>query len=169
MVVLCVAMQARSDAKEMGRVFGINQGADGFFLEEHPKLGPLNTATDGVFLAGACQGPKDIPDTVSQASGAAVKALALATLGKVEIAPIISWIDPDVCAGCRTCIELCPYTAIEYNARVGVSVVNEALCKGCGSCAGFCPSGAAQVKHFNEKQIFAELEGIVDSLHFVGM
>jgi heterodisulfide reductase subunit A len=169
MVVLCVAMQARSDAKEMGRVFGINQGADGFFLEEHPKLGPLNTATDGVFLAGACQGPKDIPDTVSQASGAAVKALALATLGKVEVPPIISWIDPDVCAGCRTCIELCPYTAIEYNARMGVSVVNEALCKGCGSCAGFCPSGAAQVKHFNEKQIFAELEGIIDSLHFVGM
>ena len=169
MVVLCVAMQARSDAQEVGRIFGVNLGADGYFLEEHPKLGPLNTATDGVFLAGACQGPKDIPDAVSQASGAAVKALALATLGKVEVAPIISWIDPDVCAGCRACIELCPYTAIEYNARVGVSVVNEALCKGCGSCAGFCPSGAAQVKHFNEKQIFAELEGIVDSLHFVGM
>ncbi len=169
MVVLCVAMQARSDAQKVGRIFGVNQGADGFFLEEHPKLGPLNTATDGVFLAGACQGPKDIPDAVSQASGAAVKALALATLGKVEVAPIISWIDPDVCAGCRTCIELCPYTAIEYNARRSVSVVNEALCKGCGSCAGFCPSGAAQVKHFNEKQIFAELEGIVDSLHTVGM
>ena len=169
MAVLCVAMQARSDAQEVGRIFGVNQGADGFFLEEHPKLGPLNTATDGVFLAGACQGPKDIPDAVSQASGAAVKALALATLGKVEVAPILSWIDPDVCAGCRTCIELCPYTAIEYNARLGVSVVNEALCKGCGSCAGFCPSGAAQVKHFNEKQIFAELEGIIDSLHTVGI
>jgi len=169
MAVLCVAMQARSDAQDVGRIFGVNQGADGFFLEEHPKLGPLNTATDGVFLAGACQGPKDIPDAVSQASGAAVKALALATLGKVEVAPILSWIDPDVCAGCRTCIELCPYTAIEYNARMGVSVVNEALCKGCGSCAGFCPSGAAQVKHFNEKQIFAELEGIIDSLHTVGI
>jgi len=169
MVVLCVAIQARSDALDVGRIFGVNQGADGFFLEEHPKLGPLDTATDGVFLAGACQGPKDIPDAVAQASGAAVKSLALATLGKVEVAPTISWIDPDVCAGCRTCIELCPYTAIEYNARMGVSVVNEALCKGCGSCSGFCPSGAAQVKHFNEKQIFAELEGIVDSLHSVGM
>ncbi|MBW1752353.1 MAG: CoB--CoM heterodisulfide reductase iron-sulfur subunit A family protein, partial [Deltaproteobacteria bacterium] len=169
MVVLCVAVQARSDTREVGRIFGVNLGADGFFLEEHPKLGPLDTATDGVFLAGACQGPKDIPDTVSQASGAAVKALALATLGEVEIAPIISWIDPNICAGCQTCIELCPYTAIEYNARTSVSVVNEALCKGCGSCAGFCPSGAAQVKHFNEKQLFAELEGIVDSLHVVGM
>ena len=169
MVILCVAMEARNDAREVGRIFGVNQGADGFFLEEHPKLAPLDTATAGVFLAGACQGPKDIPDTVSQASGAAVKALALATLGEVEIAPIISWIDPNICAGCQTCIELCPYTAIEYNARTGVSVVNEALCKGCGSCAGFCPSGAAQVKHFNEKQLFAELEGIVDSLHAVGM
>ncbi|MEJ2657792.1 MAG: FAD-dependent oxidoreductase, partial [Desulfobacterales bacterium] len=169
MVILCVAMQARSDAQEVGRVFGVNQGADGFFLEEHPKLGPLNTATDGVFIAGACQGPKDIPDTVSQASGAAVKALSLATLGEVEIAPIVSWIDPNICAGCRTCIGLCPYTAITYNARTGVSVVNEALCKGCGSCAGFCPSGAAQVKHFNEKQMFAELEGIIDSVHAVGM
>jgi heterodisulfide reductase subunit A len=169
MVILCNAIQARSDAQEVGRIFGVNQGADGFFLEEHPKLGPLNTATDGVFLAGVCQGPKDIPDSVCQASGAAVKALALATLGKVEIAPIISWIDPDVCAGCRTCIDLCPYSAIEYNVRTGISVVNEALCKGCGSCAGFCPSGAAQVNHFNEKQIFAELEGIIDSLHSVGM
>ena len=169
MVILCNAIQARSDSQEVGRIFGVNQGADGFFLEEHPKLGPMNTATDGVFLAGVCQGPKDIPDSVCQASGAAVKALALATLGKVEIAPIISWIDPDVCAGCRTCIDLCPYSAIEYNVRTGISVVNEALCKGCGSCAGFCPSGAAQVKHFNEKQIFAELEGIIDSLNSVGM
>lgn len=169
MAILCVAMEARKDSTKVGRLFGVNQGADGFFLEEHPKLGPLNTATDGVFLAGACQGPKDIPDTVSQASGAAVKALELATLGKVEIAPIISWIDPDVCAGCMTCIGLCPYTAIEFDARSAVSVVNEALCKGCGSCAGFCPSGAAQVKHFNEKQLFAELEGIIDSLHSVGV
>ena len=169
MVILCVAMEARKDALEVGRIFGVNQGADGFFLEEHPKLGPLDTATDGVFLAGACQSPKDIPDVVSQASGAAVKALSLATLGKVEIAPIISWIDTDVCAGCQTCIGLCPYTAIEFDARTGVSVVNEALCKGCGSCAGFCPSGAAQVKHFNEKQIFAELEGIIDSMHAIGI
>ena len=169
MVVLCVAMQARKDALDVGRIFGVSQGADGFFLEEHPKLGPLNTATDGVFLAGACQGPKDIPDAVAQASGAAAKALALATLGRVEIPSTISWIDPNICAGCQTCIGLCPYTAIEFDARRGVSVVNEALCKGCGSCAGFCPSGAAQVRHFKEKQIFAELDGIMDALSAVGI
>jgi heterodisulfide reductase subunit A len=169
MVVLCSAVEARDDALEVGRVFGINQGADGFFLEEHPKLGPLNTATDGVFLAGTCQGPKDIPDTVSQASGAASKALSLAARGEVEVSPTISWINPDVCAGCQTCIKLCAYSAIEFDERRKVSVVNEALCKGCGSCAAFCPSGAAQVRHFNEKQVFAELEGLMDALNAVGM
>jgi heterodisulfide reductase subunit A len=169
MVVLCVAMQARADATDVGRLFGVNLGADGFFLEEHPKLGPLNTATDGVFLAGACQSPKDIPDTVSQASGAAAKALSLANRGHVTVPSAISWIDPDICAGCQTCIGLCPYTAIAFDPRRQVSVVNETLCKGCGSCSGFCPSGAAQVRHFNEKQIFAELDGLMDALNAVGV
>ncbi|MCD4719298.1 MAG: 4Fe-4S binding protein, partial [Desulfobacula sp.] len=160
MVILCTAIQAREDTGDVGRVFGVNQGADGFFLEEHPKLGPLNTATEGVFLCGCCQKPMDIPDTVSQASGAAVKALALATKGSVDIAPTISFIDPDVCIGCKTCITLCPYTAIEFDERRQVSVVNEAICKGCGSCSGICPSGAAQSRHFTKKQIFAEIGGI---------
>ncbi len=164
MVVLCAAIQSRTDTKEVGRVFGVNQGADGFFLEEHPKLGPLNTATDGVYLAGCCQKPMDIPDTVSQASGAAAKALALATRGKVEVPPIISWIDPDVCIGCQVCIGLCPYSAIEFDERRQVSVVNSAVCKGCGSCSGFCPSGAASCEHFKSRQIFAEIDGIMDAL-----
>jgi heterodisulfide reductase subunit A len=169
MVVLCVAMQAREDAAEVGRIFGVNLGADGFFLEEHPKLGPLNTATDGVFLAGACQSPKDIPDTVAQASGAAAKALSLATRQRVQVPSTISWIDPDICAGCQTCIGLCPYTAIEFDERRGVSVVNAALCKGCGSCAGFCPSGAAQVAHFLPRQIMAEFDGLMEALAGVGI
>ena len=169
MVILCVAMEARKDAIDVGRVFGVNIGADGFFLEEHPKLGPLNTATDGVFLAGACQSPKDIPDSVAQASGAASKALSLATRGMVQIPSTISYIDPDICAGCQMCINLCPYSAIEFDEFRRVSVINEAVCKGCGSCSGFCPSGAAQVRHFNMKQVFAEFEGIMDALHSVGM
>ncbi len=160
MVILCTAIQARDTAGDVGRVFGVNQGADGFFLEEHPKLGPLNTATEGVFLCGCCQKPMDIPDTVSQASGAAAKALSLAAKGRVDISPTISFIDPDICVGCRTCISLCPYSAIEFDERRQVSVVNEAICKGCGSCSGFCPSGAAQSRHFTKKQIFAEISGI---------
>lgn len=161
MVILCTAIQAREDAPDIGRILGVNQGADGFFLEEHPKLGPLNTASEGVFLAGCCQKPMDIPDTVSQASGAAAKALSLATKGSVEISPTISHIDPDICIGCKTCIGLCPYSAIEFDERRQVSVVNEAVCKGCGSCSGFCPSGAASSRHFTPKQIFAEIGGIL--------
>ena len=168
MVVLCAAIEARSDALEVGRIFGVNQGRDGFFLEEHPKLAPLSTATDGVFLAGTCQAPRDVPDTVAQASGAAAKSLSLATLGRVMIQPTISWIDPNICAGCQVCIGLCPYTAIEFDERRGVSIVNETLCKGCGSCSGFCPSGAARSRHFNNRQIFAELEGILEAVNAVG-
>jgi len=158
MVILCTAMESRQDTIEVSRIFGVNQGADGFFLEEHPKLGPMSTATDGVYLAGTCQGPKDIPDTVSHASGAAAQALALATRGRVEISPTISWIDPDVCAGCQTCIGLCAYSAIEFDARRRVSVVNEALCKGCGSCAVACCSRAIRPKHFKTEQILTMIE-----------
>lgn len=168
MVILCTAIEARHDAHNVGRIFGVNQGADGFFLEEHPKLAPLNTATDGVFLAGCCQKPMDIPDTVSQASGAAAKALSLATRGRVEVPPTISWIDPDVCIGCKVCIGLCPYSAIEFDDRRGVSVVNAAVCKGCGSCSGFCPSGAARSRHFKSRQIFAEIDGIIETISTLG-
>ncbi len=164
MVILCTAMEPRADVVQTARTFGISQGLDGFFLEEHPKLGPVSTATDGIFLAGACQGPKDIPDAVSHASGAAAQALALITRGEVSISPTISYIDPEICVGCKTCIGLCAYSAIEFDERRQVSVVNAAMCKGCGSCAGHCPSGAAQIRHFSEKQIFAELEGVLDSL-----
>lgn len=164
MVILCSAVEPRADAPEVARTFGISQGGDGFFLEEHPKLGPTTTATDGIFLAGACQGPKDIPDSVSHASGAAVKALSLVSFGRVEISPVTSWIDPEVCSGCRTCIGLCAYSAIEFDARHGISVVNEAMCKGCGSCAGACPSGAARVKHFTAREVFSEIEGMLDAM-----
>jgi heterodisulfide reductase subunit A len=161
MVVLCTAMEARADADEVARRFGISVGSDGFFLEEHPKLEPVSTPTAGVFLAGACQGPKDIPDTVAQAKGAASEALALSARGQVEVAPMVSGIDPDLCIGCQVCIGLCPYSAIAFDENHGVSVVNEAMCKGCGSCAAHCPSGAAEIRHFTDEQIFAEIEGIL--------
>jgi heterodisulfide reductase subunit A len=106
---------------------------------------------------------------VAQASGAAAKSLQLACRGDVTVSSTVSFIDPDICAGCKTCIRLCPYTAIGFDERRGVSVVNEALCKGCGSCSGFCPSGAAQVRHFNEKQLFAELSGVLDSVNRLGI
>jgi heterodisulfide reductase subunit A len=163
MVILCTAMEPRSDVNDVARIFGITTGSDGFYQEEHPKLAPVSTPSSGVFLAGACQGPKDIPDTVAQAKGAAAEALALSASGKVSVAPMISGIDPDICIGCQICIGLCPYTAIEFNDRRGISEVNEAICKGCGSCAAYCPSGAAKVRHFTDKQIFSEIEGLLAS------
>jgi heterodisulfide reductase subunit A len=161
MVILCTAMEPRADAGEVTRIFGITTGSDGFFLEEHPKLEPVSTATSGVFLAGACQGPKDIPDTVAQAKGAAAEALALSSAGEVSVAPMISYIDPEICIGCQICIDLCAYSAIEFNPLRGISEVNEAVCKGCGSCSGYCPSGAAKIRHFTDKQVFAEIEGLL--------
>jgi heterodisulfide reductase subunit A len=136
---------------------------DGFFMEEHPKLEPVSTPSAGVFLAGACQGPKDITDSVAQAKAAASEAQALSTLGKVVVLPMISSIDSDICIGCQVCIGLCPYSAIEFDEFRGVSVINEAVCKGCGSCAAYCPSGAAGIRHFTPKQIFGEIEGIFAS------
>ena len=161
MVILCTAMEARSDANTVSRIFGISIGSDGFFLEEHPKLEPVSTPTSGVFLAGACQGPKDIPDAVAQAKGAAAEALALSASGEVAVDPMISSIDPDICIGCQACIGLCVYSAIEFNEFKGVSEVNEAVCKGCGACAAHCPSGAAKVRHFTNRQIFAEIDGLL--------
>ncbi|MEW6262624.1 MAG: FAD-dependent oxidoreductase [Thermodesulfobacteriota bacterium] len=168
MVVLCPAMEARKDAAEVGRLFGVNRSRDGFFLEEHPKLAPLSTPSDGIFLAGTCQAPRDVPDTVAQASGAAAKALALATLGQVEIEPTTSWIDPDICAGCQVCLGLCPYSAIEFDRRRGISVVNETLCKGCGSCSAHCPSGAARSRHFTGRQLLEEIDGIFEGISLAG-
>jgi len=161
MVVLCTAMEARADAPEVARTFGLTLSKDGFFMEEHPKLAPVSTPTSGVFLAGACQGPKDIPDSVAQAKAAASEAMALSTLGKVVVEPMISHIDGDICIGCQTCIGLCPYGAIEFNELRRISVVNEAVCRGCGSCAAHCPSKAANVLHFTPKQVFSEIEGLL--------
>jgi heterodisulfide reductase subunit A len=163
MVILCTAMEPRKNAVDVARTFGISIGGDGFFLEEHPKLEPVSTATAGVFLAGACQGPKDIPDAVGQAKAAASMAQALTSLGRVEVQPMISGIDEDICVGCKVCIGLCPYSAIEFDERRGISVVNDAVCKGCGSCAGYCPSGAAKIKHFTDRQVFAEIEGLLSA------
>jgi len=161
MVVLCTAMEPKKDALDVARIFGLSLSSDGFFMEEHPKLEPVSTPTSGIFLAGACQGPKDIPDSVAQAKAAASEAQALSTYGEVIVTPMISHIDRDVCIGCQVCIGLCPYGAIEYNDLNNISEVNEAVCKGCGSCAAHCPSGAADIRHFTQKQIFAEIEGIL--------
>jgi heterodisulfide reductase subunit A len=161
MVILSVGLEPQPDAEEIRRLFNISCSTEGFFLERHPKLAPVSTFTDGVFLAGACQGPKDIPDTVAQAGAAAAEALSLIDRGSVELEPNTAWIDEEACSGCQTCVSLCPFTAISYDAEKHISVVNEVLCKGCGTCVSACPSGAAQQHLFLDQEVFAEIEGIL--------
>jgi len=162
MVILAVALEAQADAAEVRRTFGISCSTEGFFLEKHPKLAPVSTANDGVLIAGACQGAKDIPDTVAQADAAAAKALVLIDAGQIELEPNTAWIDEDMCSGCKTCILLCPYQAITTDKERQVAVIDAALCKGCGTCVAACPSGAAQQHLFADDQIDEELEGLMN-------
>jgi heterodisulfide reductase subunit A2 len=161
MVILSCALEPQADAAEVARIFSISRKADGFFLEKHPKLDPVATATDGVFVVGCCQGPKDIPDTVAQASAAAARALALISAGQVEVEAATAFIDDNRCSGCKVCIELCPYKAITFDENKKVSKVNEAVCKGCGTCVAACPCNAIRGKHFTSEQIMAEIEGVL--------
>jgi len=161
LVVLGAGLTSRHDAESVARIFGISRSVDGFFMESHPKLRPVATNVDGIFLAGCCQGPKDIPDTVAQASAAAAEVMSLASRGQIEVEPITASIDPQTCAGCKLCIEICPSSAIDFLEAKGISVVNEALCKGCGACAAICPSKAAKQNHFTQDQVLSEVEGLV--------
>jgi len=161
MVILCTALEPRSDADKLARLFSLSRSPDGFFLERHPKLDPVATMTDGTFVVGCCQGPKDIPDTVAQASAAAARALAMISAGTIEIEAAIATIDEQLCSGCRICNLLCPYKAISFDEEKKVCQVNEAVCKGCGVCVAACPTGAITGKHFTTEQIMAEIEGVL--------
>ena len=114
-----------------------------------------------MFVAGACQGPKDIPDAVAQGLAAAGRALSLGDRGVVEIEGTTATIDEEVCAGCQECRLLCPVSAIRFDDAVGVCVVEERLCQGCGACAAQCRSGAASARHFTDEQILAEIDGVL--------
>jgi heterodisulfide reductase subunit A2 len=160
-LVLCNAIEPRRDADKVRKLFSISKSPDGFFLERHPKLDPTSTATDGVYIAGCAQGPKDIPDTVAQASGAAARILSLIAKGEVEIDPVRAMVQEEYCSGCRICNGLCPYSAIEFLAEKKISHVNEALCKGCGTCVAACPSSAMTGQGFTDEQILSELEGLL--------
>jgi len=161
MVVLCNALEPQGDAASVANVFSLSRSPDGFFLERHPKLDPVGTMSDGIYIAGACQGPKDIPDTVAQAQAAAARILALIGKGEVLIDPIRASINADYCSGCRVCNNLCPYSAITFNEEKEVSEVNETLCKGCGTCVAACPAGAITGSGFTDDQILAELEALL--------
>ena len=161
MVVLMVGMEAREDWAEVARIVNISGDKDGWFIESHPKLDPVATTTDGIYIAGACSSPKDIPDTAAQARAAAARILAHTAHGKIEIDAVFAEVDEDRCSGCRVCNDLCPYTAIEFDEAKHHSHVISALCKACGACVAACPSGAIKARHFTDAQIFAEIQGVL--------
>jgi heterodisulfide reductase subunit A len=161
MVVLCMAIEPTEDVHKLANIFNISRSPDGFFLEKHPKLAPIETANDGVLIAGTCVGPKDIPVSVAQGGAAGAAALALIDKGEVEIEGAIAVIDEDKCSGCRICNNLCPFSAIEFDEEKKVSRVIEVLCKGCGVCVSACPSSAIKGLHFTDEQIMSEIEGVL--------
>lgn len=163
MVVLSVGLEPQEDAAHVARVFKISRKVDGFVLEKHPKLAPVDTLSDGIFVAGCAQGPKDIPDSVAQGGAAAAAAMSLIDAGEVALEPITCVVDEDVCTGCKTCLLVCPYGAISHDEEKHVSVINEALCKACGCCVAACPSGAITQHGFDDTQIEAELAAVLAS------
>ena len=160
MVILMIGMEANHDAKDIAHAVGISMCGNGFFIEKHPKLDPVATTTDGVFIIGNCQGPKDIPDSISQARAAASRILESIACGFVEVEVITASVNEDLCCGCQTCLKVCPYGAVSFDKEKKVSVVNEILCKGCGTCGSSCPTGAIRSKHFTDSQILQQIEGL---------
>ncbi|MBU3217143.1 CoB--CoM heterodisulfide reductase iron-sulfur subunit A family protein [Clostridium estertheticum] len=169
-VVLAAATKAKDDATTIKRILGISTDTNNFFTEAHPKLRPVETHSAGIFLAGACQGPKDIPETVAQASAAAAKVIGVLSKDKLVNNPCVSEVDESICSGCLACTKICPYDAIssktievKENGNIInkiVASVNEALCQGCGGCTVACRPGAIDLKGFTNKQILAEVDAI---------
>jgi len=165
LVVLCTAALPSKGTDEMSRILNVTRGTDGFFMESHPKLKPLDTAVDGIFLAGACQGPKDIPYSVSQGSGAAARAATILSKPTWKIEPIIAVVDPNKCrnanAKCGICVKACPYGA--PSAPDGKPAeINPAMCHGCGTCVAECPADTITQMHFTDAQIMNQIHAALE-------
>ncbi len=161
MLVLSIGLEPQCDIEDLARIFNVQRTEDGFLMEAHPKLRPVDTLTDGIFIAGVVQGPKDIPDAVAQAKGAASGAATLMAQGEVEIEPYYSTVLSYKCAGCKSCISLCAFSAITFNEFENVAEINEILCKGCGTCVAACPSEAIIQNQFGDIQILPMIEAAI--------
>ena len=158
LVVLATATVPSEGAKDLGQRLRIATDEQGFFSEAHPKLRPVESLTAGIYLAGAAQFPKDIPETIAQASGAAAKVLSLFSRREIVQEPIIAYVDEELCSGCGLCIEACPYEAREMHPWKTLATVNVALCQGCGACVVACPNKASAVRNFTTEQVLAMVE-----------
>jgi len=162
LVILSVGMRARQpETDRFHDMLKASVGLDGFFLERHPELAPVETAVEGVLLAGTVQGPKDIVDSVAQASAAAAKASVFLAYDKVKQDPAVAAVDEVKCRACGRCVEICQFQApqlVETEPGIHAARINAALCKGCGTCASWCPSGAITSKHFTDHQVHAQID-----------
>jgi heterodisulfide reductase subunit A len=163
MVILATGFEPQKDNTLVAATLGVSLSRDGFFLERHPKLAPVETASDGIYLAGACQAPKDIPDSVAQAGGAAAAAISLIDQGTIFLDPAIAEVNDAHCAACGQCVESCPYGAISIaSAMADTSIhalVNDFLCRGCGTCAAACPNKAISLVQYDDRQLVNEIIG----------
>jgi heterodisulfide reductase subunit A2 len=161
MVILSAGLEPRADHKETAHQFGLSCSADGWMIERHPKLDPVATMTEGIYIAGCVQGPKDIPASVAQGAAASARVLGKIMQKEIAIEPIRATVDQDKCSGCRICNNLCPFNAIVFHMDRMVSEVNPALCQGCGTCVAACPAGAISGTGFSNEQILAQLDGLL--------
>jgi len=163
MVVLAIGLEPHSTTDKIQEILKIARSPDKFLQEAHPKLRPVDTLAVGIYIAGACQGPKDIPDSVAQAKAAASSVATLLHKGKIRIESIIASVIEDACTGCGKCLKVCPFQAISIDQTRNVATILEAKCNGCGSCAATCPVGAMQLCHYKDEQILAMIENALPS------
>jgi len=156
LAVLAMGMVPKSEVAE---IFRVQRDEYGFYKEVHPKLRPVESATPGVFICGAAHAPKDIPDSVAQASAAASKALEILSQDYLTHEPLVAEVNPDLCVRCRTCESVCPYGAVKVGEEY--AEVNEVMCEGCGSCTASCPTGAISLRNMNDEQIFAMIKMVL--------
>jgi heterodisulfide reductase subunit A len=161
MVILSAGLEPRAGHKDTARMFGLSCSADGWLIERHPKLDPVATMTEGVYIAGCAQGPKDIPASVSQGAAAAARILGKIQMKEIAMEPVRATVNQEICSGCRICNNLCPFNAILFHEDRMVSEVNPALCQGCGTCVAACPAGAISGTGFSDAQILAQLDGLL--------
>ncbi len=163
MVVLSVGMVPRKDSNSINKLLTLQTTSDGLLMEVHPKLTPIDAPTAGVFFAGCCEAPKDIKDSVTQASGAAARAASILSKDKVKIPALTATVDDDLCKSCGICVKVCPYSAItiDMKAKEPAKII-EAACKGCGTCASECKFDAISMKHYNDAQIIAQIDAILE-------
>ncbi len=164
LVVLGVGLVPNNGVEHVVDMLKLSKSADEFLLEAHPKLRPVDTAIDGVFIAGCCVSPKDITDSIAQGKAAAAGALVYLVLGKAKIETAIAEVDEALCIGCRCCELTCPFGAPVFDEVKHVMTVNEAICKGCGGCNAICPSGAITMKHYRDRQVYAQIDALTTTI-----